>query len=84
MTAKHTPNQTVAACGCTVFGSMMMCPMHAAAPALLAALKALPLEYFGDDMSKCDAADFVDHAGEFFDAMLLAKAALKLAEGSEK
>jgi hypothetical protein len=49
--------------------------------AMLAALKALSIDSFGDDMSKCDAADFVDHAGEFFEAMLLARAAIKLAEG---
>jgi hypothetical protein len=36
-------------------------------------LKALPLDSFGEDMSKCDAADFVDHAGEFFSVMLKAK-----------
>jgi hypothetical protein len=39
-------------------------------------LEALPLDSFGDDMSKCDAADFVDHSGEFFKAMELAKKAL--------
>lgn len=42
---------------------------------LLRAVQTLPLDSFGDDMSKCDAADFVDHAGEFFEAMVLARAA---------
>lgn len=53
---------------------------HAVNEALVESLKAMPLESFGDEMSKCDAADFVDHSGEFFEAMIRAKAALKLAE----
>jgi len=53
----------------------------AAAPELLEALEALPLESFGDDMSKCDAADFVDHAGEFFRVMQMARAAIRKAKG---
>lgn len=44
--------------------------------AMLEALKTLPLDSFGDDMSKCDAADFVDHAGEFFEAMVKARAVI--------
>lgn len=48
---------------------------------LAAAANKLPLDSFGDDMGQHDAAEFVDHAGEFFEAMLalkplLARAAL--------
>jgi len=57
------------------------CPLHAAAEKLRDALLALPLESFGEDMSKSDAADFVDHAGEFFEAMVKARAALAAAKG---
>jgi hypothetical protein len=49
---------------------------------MLAVIAALPLDSFGDDMSKCDAADFVDHAGEFFKAMLLAKKVLQKIENT--
>lgn len=42
--------------------------------ALQKVINALPLDAFGDDMAECDAADFVDHSGEFFKAMQLAKA----------
>lgn len=34
-----------------------------------ALLNLLPLDAFGDDMSQCDAADFVDNAGVFFTVM---------------
>ena len=51
--------------------------------ALLAACKALPLSKFGIDMSSSDASDFVDNAGAFFEAMQLARAAIKLASGEE-
>jgi hypothetical protein len=50
----------------------------------LEALKTLPLDSFGDDMSKCDAADFVDHAGEFFEAIQLAKEVLRKAENDSQ
>ena len=53
----------------------------AAAPDLYTALSALPLEAFDKDMADCDAADFVDHAGEFFVAMVKARAAMKKARG---
>lgn len=48
---------------------------------LLQALEALPLESFGEDMEAIDAAEFVDHAGEFFEAMILARAAIAKARG---
>lgn len=44
--------------------------------ALREALQKLPLENFSDDMGNHDAAEFVDHAGEFFEAMLAVKKAL--------
>ena len=53
----------------------------AAAPGMLEALEALPLGSFGDDMGKHDAAEFVDNAGYFFDAMLKAKVAIQKARG---
>jgi len=53
----------------------------AAAPEMLEALEALPLGSFGDDMGKHDAAEFVDNAGYFFDAMLKAKVAIQKARG---
>jgi hypothetical protein len=52
-----------------------------AATELLEALEALPLDSFGDDMSNCDAADFIDHAGAFFQAMCLARVAIRKARG---
>jgi len=60
------------------------------APALLAACEALPLEAWGnklDDFEKgygYDAANFVDWAGSFLRAMLLARAALAQARGEAK
>lgn len=44
---------------------------------LIEALKKLPLEEFGDDMSKHDAAEFVDNAGAFFEAMAAANLIFK-------
>ena len=43
---------------------------------LRAALEFLPLEAFDKPMDDCDAADYVDHAGEFFAAMTRARWAL--------
>ena len=40
------------------------------------ACNALPLEQFDKDMSRLDAADFVDNANAFMEAMSLARAAL--------
>jgi hypothetical protein len=40
---------------------------------LFAVVDALPFAEFDDDMSEVDASEFVDHAGEFFKAMQLAK-----------
>ena len=48
---------------------------------MLVVLKTLPLDSFGDDMAACDASDFVDHAGEFFEAMLQAKEVIRKIEG---
>ena len=45
-----------------------------------AALRKLPLDAFGTDMEDCDAADFVDHAGDFFEAILAARKALGFKE----
>jgi hypothetical protein len=53
----------------------------AAAPEMLEALESLPLNAFGEDMGNCDAADFVDHSGEFFEAMIKARAAIRKAKG---
>ncbi len=54
----------------------------AAAPTMLEALKALPLEAFDKDMDACDAAEFVDNAGDFFEAMQKARAAIAKAEST--
>ena len=43
---------------------------------MVEALETLPLDRFGNDMSKCDASDFADHAWEFFQAMQMAKAVI--------
>lgn len=59
------------------------CPLHASATLLRDACAALPLESFGEDMATSDAADFVDHAGEFFDSMKLARAALAASKGEK-
>lgn len=54
----------------------------AAAPEMARLLASLPLESFGDDMAQHDAADFVDHAGQFFEVMIAAKRLLaKLGTG---
>jgi len=53
----------------------------AAAPDLLEALKALPLEAFDKDMDAIDAAEFVDNAGDFFTAMVKARAAIAKVKG---
>ena len=52
----------------------------AAAPELLAALKTLPLEAFDKEMDACDAAEFVDNANDFFEAMQKARSAIAKAE----
>ena len=44
-------------------------------------LRRLPLNSFGDDMGQHDAAEFVDHAGEFFEVMQAAKKLLAEIEG---
>lgn len=44
---------------------------------LTEALQKLPLEAFDKPMEQVDAAEFVDHSGEFFEAMTLARLALK-------
>jgi hypothetical protein len=44
---------------------------------LMEVVKALPLENFKDDMGSHDAADFVDNARSFFDAMQKAKKLLE-------
>lgn len=43
---------------------------------LLEVAKALPLAAFDKDMDQCDAAEFVDNAGDFVMAMELARAFL--------
>src|SRR6185312_15510011 len=53
-----------------------VCQITVAYGALREAAQALPLDSFDEDMSKIDAAEFVDHAGEFFEAMAKARAAL--------
>jgi hypothetical protein len=50
-----------------------------AAPEMAEALLTLPFDWFGDDMEENDAADFVDHAAEFFEAIQKGRAALKKA-----
>ena len=57
------------------------CDLHGAAPDLLEALKTLPLEAFDKELDACDAAEFVDNAGDFFDAMQKARVAIARAEG---
>ena len=54
----------------------------AASPDLYEALKALPLDSFdAEDIGRHEAADFADHAGQFFEAMQKARAALNKANG---
>jgi len=45
------------------------------APLLFEACQMLPLDKFGEDMGDCDAADFVDNAYAFFEAMKLVRQA---------
>lgn len=52
--------------------------------ALREIVEALPLTAFGDDVAQHDAADFVDNAGHFFEAMRLAKLRVKSGEGEAK
>jgi hypothetical protein len=48
--------------------------LEAKVAAAYEALRCLPLDSFTDDMDKADAADFVDNANGFFEAMQKARA----------
>ena len=55
----------------------------AAAPDLLAALELMPLEHFADEQRDIDAAEFVDHANDFMNAMRAGRAAIAKALNPE-